>query len=45
MTGTMLAVLDDVESGAGFIRAIAARAERLDARLINQTRLPVLLAR
>lgn len=34
MTGTMLAVLDDVESGAGFIRTIAARAERLDARLI-----------
>lgn len=34
MTGTMLAVLDDVESGAGFIRTIAARAERLDARLL-----------
>jgi len=34
MTGTMLAVLDDVETGAGFIRTIAARAERLDARLI-----------
>jgi len=30
----MLVVLDDVETGAGFIRAIAARAERLDARLI-----------
>jgi hypothetical protein len=45
MTGTMLAVLDNVGSGAGFIRTIAARTERLDTRLINQTRIPVLLAR
>lgn len=34
MTGTMLTVIDDVESGAGTIRTIAARAERRDARLI-----------
>lgn len=34
MTGTMLAVLDDVESGAATIRTIAARAERMGARLL-----------
>jgi nucleotide-binding universal stress UspA family protein len=34
MTGTMLAVLDDVDNGAGFIRTILAQAERIDARLV-----------
>ena len=34
MTGTMLAVLDDVESGAGFVRTILAQAERMDASLV-----------
>ncbi|HEX7693081.1 MAG TPA: universal stress protein [Sphingomonas sp.] len=34
MTGTMLAVLDDVDGGAGFVRTILADAERRDARLI-----------
>lgn len=34
MTGTMLAVLDDVDNGAGFIRTMVALAERRDARLI-----------
>ncbi len=34
MTGTMLAVLDDVENGAGFVRTILAQAERMDAHLI-----------
>jgi len=34
MTGTMLAVLDDVDNGAAFVRTIMAQAERMDARLI-----------
>lgn len=34
MTGTMLAVLDDVDNGAGFIRTMVTLAERRDARLI-----------
>lgn len=34
MTGTMLAVLDDVDKGAAFVRTILAQAQRDGARLI-----------
>lgn len=34
MTGTILAVLDDIDNGIGFVRSALAQAERADARLI-----------